>query len=121
MDRDSVLARLRARELSLREAGVRRLSLFGSVARGEASAAPDVDLAVILDPERPMGLLRFAGLRGRTIRPVGDAGRSRVRAGQQTASAKPYRSRPHSCFLTMIAFAIGSTTSLRIANASALT
>jgi hypothetical protein len=64
MDRDSVLARLRARELSLREAGVRRLSLFGSVARGEASAASDVDLAVILDPERPMGLLRFAGLRG---------------------------------------------------------
>lgn len=43
-DRDSVLAALRAREAELRAAGVGALYLFGSAARGEATAASDVDL-----------------------------------------------------------------------------
>lgn len=49
--------------MNLRAAGVRTLSLFGSVARGEAGATSDVDLAVTLDLGRPIGLLRYAGLR----------------------------------------------------------
>jgi predicted nucleotidyltransferase len=47
MDRDRVIATLRAHESELRAAGVTSLSLFGSVARGERSAH-DVDLAVRL-------------------------------------------------------------------------
>jgi hypothetical protein len=43
-DRESVLAVLRAREAELRAAGIAALYLFGSAARGEATAASDVDL-----------------------------------------------------------------------------
>jgi uncharacterized protein len=45
MERDRVLATLRAHEQELRTAGVLSVSLFGSVARGEG-AVHDVDLAV---------------------------------------------------------------------------
>jgi len=47
MERDDVIAALRAHERELRTAGVESLSLFGSVARGE-HPADDVDLAVRL-------------------------------------------------------------------------
>jgi predicted nucleotidyltransferase len=47
MERDHVLAALKAHEPELRSAGVLSVSLFGSVARGEASAH-DVDVAVRL-------------------------------------------------------------------------
>ena len=47
MNRDQVLAPLRAHESELRAAGVVSLSLFGSAARGEAEPA-DVDIAVRL-------------------------------------------------------------------------
>ena len=50
MDREQVIARLRAHERELRAAGVVQLSLFGSVARGEARPDSDVDVAVKLDP-----------------------------------------------------------------------
>ncbi len=38
---DDIIAKLRAHEPELRAAGIRRASLFGSVARGEASAPPN--------------------------------------------------------------------------------
>jgi predicted nucleotidyltransferase len=44
MERDKVIATLRAHEPELRAAGVVRLSLFGSTARNESGAASDVDL-----------------------------------------------------------------------------
>lgn len=47
MERDQVIAALKAHEEELRMAGVESVSLFGSVARGE-DAAHDVDLAVEL-------------------------------------------------------------------------
>lgn len=47
MERDTVIAALKAHEAELRAAGVLSASLFGSVARGEAPAH-DVDLAVRL-------------------------------------------------------------------------
>jgi predicted nucleotidyltransferase len=40
-----------AHEAELRRAGIRHLSLYSSVARGEAVADSDVDLVVELDPE----------------------------------------------------------------------
>jgi hypothetical protein len=59
MDRETVLKRLRAHEPELRGLGVRRLSLFGSVARGDASEASDVDLAAEFDPERRIDLFDY--------------------------------------------------------------
>ena len=43
-ERERVLALLRAKEGELRALGVRRLRLFGSIARGEAGPGSDVDL-----------------------------------------------------------------------------
>jgi uncharacterized protein len=47
MERECVIAALRAHEQELRSAGVLSISLFGSVARGE-NLAHDVDLVVRL-------------------------------------------------------------------------
>lgn len=63
MDKESAIRTLKAHEAELRALGVQRLSLFGSVARGEAGPESDVDLAVTLDPGRQIGLFRFAVLR----------------------------------------------------------
>lgn len=49
MDKAVVIERLKAHETELRAMGVARLSLFGSVARGEAGPASDVDLAAEFD------------------------------------------------------------------------
>jgi hypothetical protein len=65
MDRDEVIRRLRAHEAELRAMGVERLSLFGSVARGEAGPESDVDLAAEFDRSRPFGMFQFAALEGR--------------------------------------------------------
>jgi hypothetical protein len=62
MDREQVIARLKAHERELRAAGIVQLSLFGSVARGEAGPESDVDLAVSLDPAHRIDLFQFYGL-----------------------------------------------------------
>lgn len=59
---EQVLATLRAHEAELRAAGIRRLSLFGSVARGDDEADSDVDLAAELDPAARIDLVRLVGL-----------------------------------------------------------
>jgi len=51
MDRDHVIARLRAHEADLHRVGVARLYLFGSVARREARTDSDVDL--FFDTDNP--------------------------------------------------------------------
>jgi predicted nucleotidyltransferase len=51
MDRDHVIATLRAHEPDLHRAGVARLYLFGSVARQEAGPNSDVDL--FFDTDNP--------------------------------------------------------------------
>lgn len=48
MDRYAVIATLRAHEAELRAAGVAGLAVFGSVARGTADVASDVDVVVRL-------------------------------------------------------------------------
>lgn len=62
---NQVVTTLRAHEAELRAAGVSRLSLFGSVARGDAGAGSDVDLVIELDPEARIGLFRFVALERR--------------------------------------------------------
>jgi hypothetical protein len=51
MDRDDVIATLRAHEADLHRAGVARLYLFGSVARREAR--PDSDVDLFFDTDNP--------------------------------------------------------------------
>ncbi len=51
MNRDDIIAALRAHEPELRAAGVRSLSLVGSAARGTQRADSDVDVLVRLVPE----------------------------------------------------------------------
>ena len=46
---DQILHVLRAHETQLQSLGVRRLGLFGSAARGEATEASDLDFLVELD------------------------------------------------------------------------
>ena len=49
MDRDDVSATLRAHEPELKAAGVARLRVFGSVARGEHGSESDIDIVVAFD------------------------------------------------------------------------
>ena len=49
MDRDDVIATLRAHEPELKAAGVARLRVFGSVARGEHGGESDIDIVVAFD------------------------------------------------------------------------
>ena len=49
----------------LRRAGIRHLSPFGSIARGDAEAASDVDLAAKFDPDARMDLFHLTALESR--------------------------------------------------------
>lgn len=68
---EQVIATLRAHESELRQAGIRRLSLFGSVARGDAESDSDVDLAAELDPEAHIGLFALGALERRLAELLG--------------------------------------------------
>ena len=64
-DADEVIATLRAHEAELRGVGIKRLSLFGSVARGDAVPDSDVDLAVELDRSARIDLFKLIALEER--------------------------------------------------------
>ena len=49
-NRDEVIDRCRRAVAEIRRLGVRRIALFGSMARGEADADSDVDLRVEFEP-----------------------------------------------------------------------
>jgi predicted nucleotidyltransferase len=68
---EHVIATLRAHEAELHRAGIRHLSLFGSVARGDATVNSDVDLVVELDPEARIGLFALGALERRLAELVG--------------------------------------------------
>jgi uncharacterized protein len=68
---EHVIATLRAHERELRRAGIRRLSLFGSVARDDANVDSDVDLAAELDPEARIGLFALGALERRLAELLG--------------------------------------------------
>jgi hypothetical protein len=54
---DAIIERLNEHRAELQKLGVVSSSLFGSVARGDATSASDIDIAVKLDPARtPRGL-----------------------------------------------------------------
>lgn len=62
MDRESILAILRGHAAELKAAGLVHLRLFGSVARGEASAESDVDLLADFDSSKCLTLVTVGGL-----------------------------------------------------------
>jgi predicted nucleotidyltransferase len=61
MDRDRVLATLRAHEQELKAAGVVRLSVFGSTARGDRRPDSDIDLLAAFDDSMRISLFDVAG------------------------------------------------------------
>lgn len=65
MDKSTIIARLREYEPELKAAGISRLSLFGSVARGDASSESDVDLMVEFDSSKQFSLLEMVSLENR--------------------------------------------------------
>jgi predicted nucleotidyltransferase len=62
MDRDQVIATLRAHEAELRDRGVAHAALFGSLARGEAGPGSDIDILVDLAPDARIGLFGYVSL-----------------------------------------------------------
>jgi len=57
MDKEHVLAILRQNAVELKAQGLVHLRLFGSVARGEASAQSDIDLLADFDRSKPLTLV----------------------------------------------------------------
>lgn len=63
MDKDQVIAKLREHETELRAAGAEHMSIFGSVARGEATEESDLDVLVrFSDPVIESGWGYFSAL-----------------------------------------------------------
>ncbi len=71
MDREKVVAILREHEMELRAAGVTRLSLFGSTARGDQRPDSDIDLLAAFDNSRRISLLDVAGIERQIARMLG--------------------------------------------------
>jgi predicted nucleotidyltransferase len=60
MKRDEVIATLRAHERELKDLGVLRVAVFGSVARGDDRGDSDVDLVVAFDEGQRHSLVDVA-------------------------------------------------------------
>ena len=69
MDRAEFFIRIAAHRAELARAGVRRLGVFGSVARGEAG--PDSDVDVLVEFDSVPDLFEFAALRDRLAEILG--------------------------------------------------
>ena len=65
MNRNDAIARLKAHEAELRELGVIGLSLFGSVARGDAGPGSDVDIVARFDPAAEVGMFKYGTILAR--------------------------------------------------------
>jgi predicted nucleotidyltransferase len=71
MTREQVLARLREHRQELECAGIVRLAIFGSVARGENTPQSDVDLMGDFDRAKRLNLFDMVGLELRLTEIVG--------------------------------------------------
>jgi predicted nucleotidyltransferase len=74
MTREDVIAVLKAHEAELRRQGVIHAALFGSLARGEARPDSDIDVLVRFDPDAPVTLWTYAGLKRYISELFGSAG-----------------------------------------------
>jgi predicted nucleotidyltransferase len=71
MDREHVIATLRGHESELRAAGIIRLSLFGSTARGDYCPDSDIDLLAAFDDTRRISLPDVVGMEEQLSRMLG--------------------------------------------------
>jgi len=62
MNRETVVATLRAHEQELRHRGVLHAALFGSVARNDAQHNSDIDILIAIAPEAPVGVFEYIGI-----------------------------------------------------------
>ncbi len=63
MRRDDVIARLKQAEPDLRTRGIRRVAVFGSVARGDDRPDSDIDIMIEVDPEAHITVFDYVGLK----------------------------------------------------------
>ncbi len=63
MDRDAIIARLRASEFELRARGVTHAAVFGSRARRDSRPDSDTDIMIDVDPEAHISLYDYVGLK----------------------------------------------------------
>ncbi len=62
LERERIVSDLRRMRRRLQRGGVRGLTLFGSLARGEAGPSSDIDLAADIDPDAKLTLLDIIAL-----------------------------------------------------------
>jgi predicted nucleotidyltransferase len=63
MNGQDIIARLQENKAALRARGVSHAALFGSRARGDNRADSDTDIMLELDPEAPISVWDYAGLK----------------------------------------------------------
>lgn len=63
MNRQDILARLQANKAELKARGVTHAALFGSRARGDNCAESDIDILIDIDPDAPVGVWEYVGLK----------------------------------------------------------
>ncbi len=63
MDKTQVITKLREHEPELRAAGIAHVHLFGSTARGEATATSDIDLLLDFDESNLQSLMSLSRLK----------------------------------------------------------
>jgi predicted nucleotidyltransferase len=63
MNRDEVIAVLKAHQPELMAIGILHAGLFGSVARGEQTAESDIDIMIDIDPTVRLSIFDYAGIK----------------------------------------------------------
>ena len=63
MDRQTIIATLRANEAALRARGVAHAALFGSRARGDNRSDSDIDIMIEIEPEAVQDVYAYVGLK----------------------------------------------------------
>jgi predicted nucleotidyltransferase len=63
MNTQDALATLRRHERELRARGVAHAAVFGSVARGDAHFGSDLDIMIDVEPETPLTVYGYVGLK----------------------------------------------------------
>jgi predicted nucleotidyltransferase len=62
IDRERIIATLRAHQPELHRRGVRHAALFGFIGRGGGKRTSDIDILIELDPQAPVSLFEYVGI-----------------------------------------------------------